>query len=315
MHGTLRFILAILVVLSHLGITFYGYNPGVSAVVIFYMLAGMVSYKLLSTKFEHKPFLYYLDRIKRIFPLYFLVLTFSYILYILGASSYFISDSPNVLDYISNLIIIPLSYYMYSGVDKFTLVPPVWSLGVELQFYIIAPFIILYLKRLFLVFFFSMTIYILAIIGILQTDYFGYRLIIGVIFIFLIGVFIQKAINEDKYNHINPLIVTYIILFLVSIYVYMTKYKAPYNHETLIALLVGIPLLLKLKKTQRFTILDKYLGTISYAVFLLHFPVLWLVKMYGYSSNNIFLIVSLTIILSSIFIYFEKKLLYRLSCL
>jgi len=67
MHGTLRFLLAIAVALSHLGVTLYGYNPGVVAVVIFYMLAGMVSYKLITTIYPNQPLLYYKDRVKRIF--------------------------------------------------------------------------------------------------------------------------------------------------------------------------------------------------------------------------------------------------------
>ncbi|MGB3750377.1 MAG: acyltransferase, partial [Arcobacteraceae bacterium] len=165
MHGTLRLILATLVVLSHLGITLYGYNIGVSAVVVFYLLAGMVSYKLISKNYKNKALSYYLDRIKRIFPLYLLVLVFSYIIYKLGATSYFISSQPDLMAYLSNLTIIPLSYFMYNDLDKFTLLPPVWSLGVELQFYILAPFILLCTKRIVLLFLFSFVVYILATVG------------------------------------------------------------------------------------------------------------------------------------------------------
>lgn len=42
MFGYLRFTLAFLVLLSHVGVTFYTLNPGVIAVVIFYILAGYV---------------------------------------------------------------------------------------------------------------------------------------------------------------------------------------------------------------------------------------------------------------------------------
>jgi peptidoglycan/LPS O-acetylase OafA/YrhL len=306
MHGTLRLILASLVVLSHLGVSFYGYNMGVSAVVVFYLLAGMVSYKLISTIYINKPHLYYIDRIKRIFPLYLIVLLFSYIVYKLGGSSYFISAEPNFITYLSNMIIIPLSYYMYNHIDKFTLLPPAWSLGVELQFYILAPFILMYIKRLLILLFLSFIIYILAIIGVINTDYFGYRLIVGVFFIFLIGVLIQKSINIENQPYFNPLILIYFLILLVFIYVYTIGYKAPYNYETLFALLVGIPLLLKLPR--KVFLLDKYLGSLSYGIFLVHFPVLWLLEIYEYSLKDINLIFFITFILSVIFIYLEKLL-------
>jgi peptidoglycan/LPS O-acetylase OafA/YrhL len=44
--GSLRFLLACLVLLSHLGISIGGLNPGVSAVVVFYLLAGHVAARL-----------------------------------------------------------------------------------------------------------------------------------------------------------------------------------------------------------------------------------------------------------------------------
>lgn len=301
MHGTLRFILAFLVALSHLGVTLYNYNIGVFAVVIFYLLAGMVAYKLNQNYYPNQPILYYKDRLKRIFPLYLAVLTFTYIIYLFGASSYFISIEPDFEVFISNLTVIPLSYFMYSGIDKFTLIPPVWSLGVELQFYLLAPFILLNPKRVTVLLFLSLVIYILATIGILNTDHFGYRLLAGVLFIFLIGAFIQQK---------NPLlIIIYFLLVLVTLYTYIIGYKAPYNYETLLALLIGIPLL-KFSIIQfKYTFLkntDKYLGTLSYAFFLLHFPVLWLVELFDYSAKNIFLILCITFILSVSFIYIEK---------
>ena len=309
MHGTLRLILATLVVLSHLGITLYGYNVGVSAVVVFYLLAGMVSYKLVSKNYKNQALSYYLDRIKRIFPLYLLVLVFSYIIYKLGATSYFISSQPDLMAYLSNLTIIPLSYFMYNDIDKFTLLPPVWSLGVELQFYLLAPFVLLCTKRILLLLVLSFIVYILASVGILHTDYFGYRLIVGVLFMFLVGVLIQKFIDGEKYFSLISLIMVYVTLIIVSVYLYTINYKAPYNYETLFALLVGIPLLLKLPR--KLFVLDRYLGSLSYAVFLVHFPVLWLVQLFGYGAGDVSLIIFVTFLFSIIFISIENYFLNR----
>ena len=310
MHGSIRFVLAILVALSHLGITFYGYNMGVAAVVIFYILAGMVSYKLIHNYYPNQPLLYYKDRLLRILPLYFLVLILSYCIYLAGAKSYFISEEPNFIAFVSNIFIIPLSYFMYSHIDKFTLVPPVWSLGVELQFYILAPFILT--RRKFLLFFLllSLLVYILAAVGVLHTDYFGYRLLLGVLFIFLLGGLIHSQ------NRIL-LVSVYLLLVLTAVYISIIGYKAPYNYETIFALLVGLPLLkYSLNKKLRpisLIVIDKYLGRLSYAVFLLHFPVLWLVNLSVYFHQNLYIILFLTLILSMLALYLESYITKRLQ--
>lgn len=304
MHGSLRLVLATLVLLSHLGITLYGYNIGAGAVVVFYLLAGMVSYKLIKNNYKNKALSYYLDRIKRIFPLYSLVLLFSFFVYKLGATSHFLSAQPDSISYLSNITIIPLSYFMYNQTDSFTLLPPAWSLGVELQFYILAPFILLCTKRVALFFLLSFILYILATLGVLHTDYFGYRLIAGVFFMFLLGALIQKTINNKNYSTYTALALVYLTLIIILIYIYNINYKAPYNYETLFALLLGIPLLLKLPR--RLFALDRYLGSLSYAVFLVHFPVLWLMELLSYSAKDVGLILFVTFSISIIFVSLEN---------
>ena len=311
MHGTLRFILAITVALSHLGVTLYGYNPGVVAVVIFYLLAGMVAYKLTTRVYINQPIHYYKDRVKRIFPLYFLALLFSYSVYLLGASSYFISAKPDFFSFISNLTVVPLSYYMYNGSDTFTLLPPVWSLGVELQFYLLAPFILLKFKNILLFFIPSFLIYTLAVLGYLNTDYFAYRLIFGVLFIFLLGSLIQKSIKNHQ-KSIYFLIATYLILLLIFIYLQTISYNVPYNTETLFGLLIGIPLLYFLKFKVSKT-LDNSFGTLSYPIFLLHFPTLWFSEFLFNVTISKYLILLFTMLLSLLFLYllsyFENRFL------
>ncbi len=308
MYGTLRFILATIVALSHMGVTLYGYNIGVMSVVIFYILAGMVSYKLISRNYINEPTKYYKDRIKRIFPLYYMVLIFSFIVYLLGAKSYFISSQAGIVEYLSNIFILPLAYYMYNDLDKFTLIPPVWSLAVELQFYILVPFV-LPRKKIFLIsFMLSFLVYIFATIGFLNTDYFAYRLLIGVLFIFLLGTILEKTILGEK-SSLKLLKIIYILIVILSLYIFYIDYKVPYNHETLSALLIGIPLIYSLSKlkNQAYKVIDKYLGNISYPIFLLHFPIIWLFEIF-IKEPNIFYILVIILLFSCIFQFFEKKL-------
>lgn len=305
MHGTLRFVLATLVALSHLGILWADFNQGVFAVVIFYMLAGMVSYKLIVTYFQNKPFLYYKDRLKRIAPFYIASLIVASSAYLLGATSYYISKEPTLLDLISNITIIPLSYYMYNSQDTFTLLPPAWSLGVEIQFYILAPFLLTSKKLFTCTLICSLVVFSLASISIINVEYFGYRLLIGVIFIFLLGAMIQKEQYKKQDTYINILAI-YTILIALFVYIYFIGEKLPYNYETISALLVGIPLLLYFKSPMPKKI-DQYLGFISYGIFLLHFPALWIVSLLPKLNENLYIVLILTVILSMIIQYTIEK--------
>lgn len=298
MHGTLRFILALMVALSHLGVSLPHFNQGVFAVVIFYILAGMVSYKLITRYYATSAISYYKDRIKRIFPLYLLSLLIAVIVYHFGINSYFVSKMPTISDWIGNITIIPLSYYMYTDIDKFTLIPPAWSLGVELQFYILVPLLFRYIKFLYATYLLSISIFFIGIIGIINTDYFGYRLIAGVIFIFILGSQIIQAKKGNKTAQ-KVLYFTYFSCIVVFLYICVKPYKAPYNYEVMTSLLFGIPFLCYYRSPFLKSI-DKFLGIQSYGVFLLHFPSLWLYQIFCPHKINIYLILLISFALSVI---------------
>jgi len=259
----------------------------------------MVSNKLLSTYFINQPLNYYKDRIKRIFPFYIYALMVSLLIYHLGVTSTFLSTKPTMIDYLSNLTVIPLSYYMYTSQETFFLIPPAWSLGVELQFYILIPFLIQQDKAMFTLFVLSFITYLFATLGFINTDYFGYRLIIGVGFIFIFGIYIDKAIKGDKKVK-SFASVFYILILFVSFYTFLYgELKAPYNYETLFALLFGIPFLYFFKSPMPKKI-DAYLGFLSFGVFLLHFPALWIVELFNIEKFHILITMLLSTLLSSI---------------
>jgi len=136
--GFFRFFLASLVLISHMGFTVFGLNPGVTAVVVFYLLAGQVVCRLWQRQahlsYPQRVRWFYRDRLWRIAPMYGYVLIVGYTAWLMGADSYFISSTPEVSDWLNNFLVIPLNYYMFNGADTFTLLPPAWSLAVELQF-------------------------------------------------------------------------------------------------------------------------------------------------------------------------------------
>lgn len=79
--GTYRLILALLVLVSHMGLTVLGLNPGVVAVISFFMLSGYVMTALIKRYYLAPRSIpdFYLDRLMRLQPQYLFYLTLSVI--------------------------------------------------------------------------------------------------------------------------------------------------------------------------------------------------------------------------------------------
>ena len=299
MLGYLRFFLAFLVLSSHVGIRFYGLNPGVIAVVIFYILAGYVVshlYTDIIPNKKHKLLLFYKDRVLRIFPLYLYIITLTTI-FLLATS--FSNPNFTLLKLFYNITIIPLNYYMYIDSAILTksswwLIPPAWSLGTELQAYLLLPIALVYRRIRITLATISFLVYIVANFSILNPDYFGYRFIPGVFFIFLIGSCIQK--KQNKY----PIFIWLCILTLVPIFYLTTSFSPTYSKETFIGLLLGIPAVYLLAKTKIKLPLNSLFGSLSYGLFLTHFLVIWILSYMDYRPSSIYLYILIVTIGSTI---------------
>ncbi len=285
--GFLRFVLAALVVLSHMGYTVNGFNPGVWAVVVFYLLAGHVVARLWSQRpFEgtlDSVLWFYKDRALRIFPLYFAALVFGVLVWWLGAKSYFLSLNPGLLHWVSNITVIPLSYYMWNGIDKFTILPPTWSLGVELQFYLLVPLLLLSHRVAFMASAISVAIFTAAQVGWLNTDVFGYRLLLGVLFIFLTGAVVECGSKSAK----HAVIFACVAMLVYVLVLWGLGVRRSYDAEVALGYVVGVPLVAVLSKVKfagRLNVAQRHAGNVSYGLFLFHFPLIWLSEMFAVPS-------------------------------
>lgn len=299
MFGYLRFILAFLVMLSHIGVKFYGLNPGVIAVVFFYILAGFVVshiYKDIIPNKSIKLLLFYKDRFARIFPLY---------LYVVFLTSIFLLSTSygkplfSFLTMINNITIIPLNFYMYIDstilthtTPKWNLIPPAWSLACELQAYMLLPFALKSKKIAIILSTLSFAIYMIANLSLINPDYFGYRFIVGVFFIFFIGASLQQ--KQLKY----PFYIWCTILVATPLFFIADAFSPTYTKETFIGLLLGIPTVYILSKTDIKLPLNYFFGSLSYGLFLTHFLAIWILKYFHYSSTSLLSYISLVTFIS-----------------
>lgn len=277
MLGSLRLLLALLVALSHAGVRVYGFNPGVTAVVVFYLISGYVMTGLLRTHYSEWREIpaFYLDRALRLYPQYLFIagLTLGWMA-ATDARTAFLRHPPSIPDIVNNLAVIPLNLFMFNDSDQFTLIPPAWSLGAEMQFYLLVPILLLTRMR-GAVLLGSFVVFMLAAWGIIHTEWFGYRLLPGVLFMFLLGSCLHECHRGRLSCCALPFASGLVLAGLLLVLGLSARLAVPYNAETLTGLLIGLPALHVLVRLPRRG-WDDFFGDLSYGVFLCHFLILWL---------------------------------------
>ena len=277
--GSYRLLLAVLVLLSHAGVSVYGYNPGVVAVISFFLLSGYVMTILIGRHYSSPGRVtdFYLDRAARLFPQF---LFYCAATGLLMATHHISSPFLGGCDATRigmNLAMLPLGFFMSKGLGlgHCLIIPQAWSLGLELCFYIVAPAIVLLPQASRLAVCGSVIVFLTAYIGLINTDTYGYRLLLGTFFIFSVGAaFADRSWLGTKFPWI---IWSCAVALFAIIHVAPPLLALSYNKEVLLGLIIGIPAL-GLLKSRQFSTLDEFLGNLSYGMFLNHFFCIWLIR-------------------------------------
>jgi peptidoglycan/LPS O-acetylase OafA/YrhL len=288
MVGYLRFLLATLVVLSHLNVRCFGYNPGVFAVIIFYILAGWGLSRLWHDILDAGPRRMgrlVIDRALRIYPLYGYVMLLTLVFLVCTGYG---NPEFNALPMLGNALIIPLNYFMWLSTEILTeppwcLIPPAWSLGAELQAYLALMLIFPRPTMKAVLGVLSFGIYVVAAMGLINTDYYGYRLLPGILYIFLLGHCLQRrhAGQANLFETIFPLLIWALSVILMVKFISTVNSCIPYNVETAAGILIGIPVVKLIHQFRGSLPGNSMLGSLSYGLFLSHFLVIWILKSGG----------------------------------
>lgn len=269
--GAYRLLLAVLVAVSHMGKMFMGFNPGVVAVISFLLISGFVMTSLIERNYQapEKVGRFYLDRALRLYPqfLFYFILSCAVIYFLLpGTPQWAELTFRNIA---ASLAIVPLGFYMF-GASGSWIVPPAWSLGLEMCFYLVIPFLLIYRAR-GVAFALSVAVFIPACLGFVNTDYYGYRLLPGVLFIFLCGSYLYKP-QTKGFAIAGGTAVAAALIFAAIMMGWIER--RPSNAEVAAGIALGIPAVYGLT-TLKFHRIDEFLGNISYGVFLNHFLVIY----------------------------------------
>jgi peptidoglycan/LPS O-acetylase OafA/YrhL len=260
-----------------------------SGVNLFFVLSGFLITRILINNKEEgrsKGFVlrqFYIRRSLRIFPIYYLVIFAGYLFSIPTARENFLW----LLTYTTN-IILPFRD------GQFGYFPHLWSLGVEEQFYLIFPFIVLFIpnKHLLKVF---ISIAVLAILsrmlpGIIYPDkdlrLFTYTLTPCCFDCFAIGAILAYMAIFNQEALIKLLDKSYIFLICLIICIAFTIYTS-YNKYSITAVsfirftfsifcfwIIGLAAFNKIRGVFKFFLehpLVIYLGRISYGLYVYHY--------------------------------------------
>ncbi|SDB54469.1 Peptidoglycan/LPS O-acetylase OafA/YrhL, contains acyltransferase and SGNH-hydrolase domains [Pseudomonas sp. NFACC23-1] len=291
--GAYRLLLAVLVAVSHMGVTFMGINPGAVAVVSFLIISGFVMTSLIERTYNTpgQIRLFYMDRLLRLYPqfLVYFVLSCAVIHFLLPGTPP--AAALTLENIATSLPIVPLGFYMF-GITVPEILPPAWSLGLEMCFYLLIPFLILYRMR-GIAFALSVTVFMVASLGYLDTDIYGYRLLPGVLFIFLCGSYLYRA--QAKGLWIASITIAVAALMFLTIIVGIIP-RRPLTAEVTLGIALGLPTVFLLSRLKHHR-LDEFLGNISYGVFLNHFVVIYVLRAFWPVEYSI-LIITVVLVLS-----------------
>ncbi|MBD9426162.1 acyltransferase [Pseudomonas sp. PDM15] len=290
MLGILRFVLALMVLLSHIPGLGMPLNPGVSAVILFYFISGYLmgrSYQRFQRHSTQPIRDFYFDRLLKLMPQYSVVVLLTFLLiYWLGPAQHtmFLNQPVEPLKILLNLALLPANY-VFEPLSITTLlphpiVPPAWSLSSEFHFYLLLPLILLLGRWGFaLVSAGAAVIQIAALFhatGEFNSDNFGYRFIFGVLVFFLAGLAYGRREEVFYRRIVQAYLVTYLLMLLV-VAPSLGLYAKPRVQELLLGAVVALPLLsasLHARSAadwqQR---LDELLGRLAYPIFISHFLV------------------------------------------
>src|ERR1700757_3087073 len=350
--GIIRFLLAVSVVVRHCGPLFgCKFVGGQIAVQSFFIISGFYMSLILNEKYigvNNSYKLFITNRLIKLYPIYWIILlgtlfaclakcfiTHGHDMAII--SNYF-SVKFNLISFayliLTNLLIFGQDIVNFLGINPqdgslfftanyrhthpflflFLLVPQAWSLGCELVFYLLAPFILR--KGVKIVWFiilvsFIIRFYIYNYLE-LKMDPWATKFFPIEIMFFLLGYISYKLylmMQKTPISFFINILTLITMLLFIFFYIYVPSASIQYSPFPLkliiyyICFVISIPILFNFLKTNKW---DNKIGELSYPIYISHFLVIMISSSLPYSTlKSSWCILLITILLS----YFLNKLI------
>jgi peptidoglycan/LPS O-acetylase OafA/YrhL len=320
--GIIRLLLALSVVLNHTEPLFgFSLIGGKVAVQTFFIVSGFYMTMILNEKYikeNNSYWLFLTNRLMRLFPVYWVVLALTvFFSIILGA---FINELPvfdvygrylhnmNLSTFaflvLTNILLFGQDVVMFLGLDistgdlfftkdfrqsdpmlyNFLFIPQAWTIGLELMFYLIAPFLLR--RKLWVI-----VSLILVSLGLrlfmhsqgLTNDPWTYRFFPSELAFFLLGTLsyhLYRRVSAMKVSSFLSYSSLFFLLSFILSYSFLPRwfefnlFFLPFDRKELLfftSITVLLPLIFQLSKRWK---VDSYIGELSYPIYISHMLVL-----------------------------------------
>ena len=292
----LRGFSVIIVFLYHLKIP--GFQKGFLGVDIFFVLSGYFMAKLVE---KSDPLEFYKRRLKRLLPAYLVVVASTTLIVIFLTVP---SDSIQRTDklFYDLLALSNFAFWAensYFDSSSFKPLLNIWSLAVEIQFYLVAPFILPFLhKRKILLISTAFVSFLISIIFLTISPQTSFFLLPTRFWEFIFGAFVAWYFIKNYQTKTDSFIVLFLILCILSVMFFFPIPNDSFNiltgHPGLAALIiVASTALIILIGFDKSIFIQSYLarmfikvGDYSYSIYLTHFPIIILVNYNAFSGTS-----------------------------
>ena len=303
--GLMRFLLAMAVVVSHIQPAHFALMTANIAVNVFFCISGFYMSLILTGKY-HDRTTFYVNRYLRLYPVYLIVslATWAWFLFawmyvghipinswidlyeqmswwqklLLAISNWTMVglDIPSLFHFKANAGFLFFHFYEPSDAPdgakwagEFRTIGQAWSIGVEIWFYLIAPFLVALRSRWILLI--GLASLVLKIVmeknGLLTYFFFPAQLCF-----FMAGMLLHRAYVAFRIEKVDWRIGFFVLMAVVVLFVFFDMLpKSVARYVIYVSFIPAIPVLFAVTRKNRF---DINLGNLSYPIYIVHVLIL-----------------------------------------
>lgn len=328
--GILRFLLALSVIASHasgIGIPFPNEKPypmwamslvdGRQAVALFFIISGYYMAMVLNTKYQNHTMRFYGNRFLRLWPTYIVVFILACLFTNVGSDILTTVKNCGIgvksFIWLSNTFILGTDSFWLMSLDncnlhysiasaatsngyRLLINPPAFSISMEMVFYLMAPFILKSLKRVWVYFGIGILYYFYFIVAGRFNIFYQYHLLPSSFIYFALGALAWHYSKNNSYELTDKKMYFVFLACIILMFTYPL-----FSMIIILPFTFVVPKLFELTKHSK---ADRLIGELSYPLYIVHYPVLTFLWGKALPQNQLGLTCFLITLVISVIIHF-----------